>query len=130
MKLQNLCHLRSLFVLPLAIAYTAMALADDSGPATAPAHDYPTVARVEYVNECVAKSGGKLAAVYQCSCAIDRIADTLAYDDFVEASTYAKYASLPGQGGSIFRDSDHARSLAKSYRDLESKSLRGCGMSP
>jgi hypothetical protein len=130
MNLQNLCHFRSLCVLPLALGFTAMAAADDAGPTAVPAHDYPTVARVEFVNECVAKSGGKLAAVYQCSCAIDRIADALAYDDFVEASTYAKYASLPGQGGSIFRDSDHARSLAKSYRDLESKSLRGCGMSP
>ena len=67
-------------------------------PAPAPAHDYPTIARVEYVNECIGKNGGKLAALYQCSCAIDRIANALAYDDYVEASTYAKYADLAGPG--------------------------------
>ncbi len=128
MKLQYLCHFRPLAVIPLLFGFTATGAADDAAHAAAPAHDYPTIARVEYVNECVARNGGKLAAVYQCACAIDRIADALAYDDYVEASTYAKYASLPGQGGSIFRDSDHARKLAKSYRDLESDSLRGCGV--
>jgi len=93
-----------------------------------PAHDYPTVARVEYVNECIGKNGGKLAALYQCSCAIDRIANELAYDDYVEASTFAKYATLPGEAGGIFRDSEHARQMAKSFRDLEASALRGCGM--
>jgi len=100
----------------------------DADASTAPAHDYPTVARVEYVNDCIGKNGGKLAALYQCSCAIDRIANVLSYDDYVEASTYAKYATLPGEGGGIFRDSDHARQLAKSFRELEANSLRGCGM--
>jgi hypothetical protein len=102
--------------------------ASGADTATAPAHDYPTVARVEYVNECIAKDGGQLAALYQCSCAIDRIANTLSYDDYVEESTYARYAALPGQGGAIFRDSEHARQLAKSFRDLESNSLRSCGI--
>jgi hypothetical protein len=138
MKLQYLCHIPPGFVLVWAIGFIGAGTA--AGPAfsetpgahadasTAPAHDYPTVARVEYVNDCIGKNGGKLAALYQCSCAIDRIANALAYDDFVEASTYAKYATLPGQGGGIFRDSEHARQLAKSFRDLEANSLRACGM--
>jgi hypothetical protein len=66
--------------------------------------------------------------VYQCACAIDRIADALTYDDYVEASTYAHYATLPGQAGSIFRDSDAARKMAKSYRELEAGALKSCGM--
>jgi hypothetical protein len=138
MKLQYLCHMPTLFVLAGAIGFlgactaagpafgqTAGSGADAAPP---PAHDYPTVARVEYVNECIAKNGGQLAALYQCSCAIDRIANALSYDDYVEESTYAKYAALPGQQGGIFRDSEHARQLAKSFRDLESNSLRGCGL--
>jgi hypothetical protein len=76
----------------------------------------------------MAKDSDKLAAMYQCACAIDRIADALSYDDFVEASTYAKYATLPGEGAGIFRDSDRARQLAKRYRELESASLSACGM--
>jgi hypothetical protein len=138
MKLQYLCHLPVSCVLAGAIGFIGACAA--SGPAfsqtpgsnadaaATPAHDYPTVARVEYVNECIGKTGGKLAALYQCSCAIDRIADALAYDDYVEASTYAKYATLPGQAGGIFRDSEHGRQLAKSFRELEVRALRGCGM--
>jgi hypothetical protein len=125
MKLQYLCHMPTIFVLMGFITTGAVA---DSARSDAPAHDYPTIARVEYVNDCIGKNGGKLAALYQCSCAIDRIANALAYDDFVEASTFAKYAALPGEGGAIFRDSDHARKLAKSFRDLESDALRGCGI--
>jgi hypothetical protein len=132
-KLQYLCHPAIGFVLAGTIGFTAAfagALpADVTAPAAAsPAHDYPTIARVEYVTACLGKNGGKLAALYQCSCAIDRIADALTYDDYVEASTYAKYATLSGAGGGIFRDSDQARRLAKSFRELEAGALRGCGL--
>jgi hypothetical protein len=138
MKLQYLCHMPVSFVLAWAIGFVGVGAAagpafsetpgTEANAATAPAHDYPTVARVEYVNDCIGKNGGKLAALYQCSCAIDRIANALPYDDYVEASTYAKYATLPGQAGGIFRDSEHGRQLAKSFRELEANSLRGCGM--
>ncbi len=57
-----------------------------------------------------------------------RIANALTYDDYVEASTFAKYATLPGEGGGIFRDSEEAKKLAKKFRDLESESLRSCGV--
>jgi hypothetical protein len=93
-----------------------------------PTHDYPTHARVEYVQECIATHGGNLSTLYQCSCVIDRIADKLAYDDFVEAATYAKYASLPGEGGALFRDSDQARQMAKLYRETEAEAARSCGL--
>jgi hypothetical protein len=109
---------------PSAVAANAVAAS-----AAAPVHDYPTIARVEYVNECIGKNGGKLAALYQCACAIDRIANALSYDDYVEASTYAKYATLTGANGGIFRDSEQARRLAKSFRALEADALRGCGVS-
>jgi len=110
------------------IGVSGVAQADDAANAAQPSHDYPTVARVEYVNECIGKNGGKLAAMYQCSCVIDQIAKTLSYDDFVEESTFSKYATLPGQAGSIFRDSDEARQKAKSFRHLESESQRACGI--
>jgi hypothetical protein len=93
-----------------------------------PAHDYPTQARVEYVNDCVAKNGAKLSQVYQCSCVIDDIANTLAYDDFVEVLTFARYATLPGEGGGIFRDSDQAKARAKQFREIEKNAYRACGL--
>jgi hypothetical protein len=129
MQLQYLCHPLKRWVRSSLFCCIATLAAAPALGAEAPVHDYPTIARVEYVNECMVKSGGKLAALYQCSCAIDRIAAALTYDDFVEASTFAKYAALPGQGGAIFRDSDRARTLAKSFRTLEADSLRGCGLS-
>ena len=93
-----------------------------------PAHDYPTQARVEYVIDCATKNGGKLSQVYQCSCVIDDIANTLAYDDFVEVSTFARYATLPGEGGGIFRDSDQAKARARQFRELEKNAYLACGL--
>jgi len=110
------------------LGFNALSTADDVDQPARPANDYPTVARVEYVNECVDKNGGKLAAVYQCSCVIDRIANILTYDDYVEESTFAKYAALPGQAGSIFRDSDEARQKAKSFRQMETAAAQACGL--
>lgn len=93
-----------------------------------PANNYPTQARVEFVNDCVARNGGKLSQLYQCSCVIDDIANTLTYDEYVEVSTFAHYATLPGEGGGIFRDSDEAKAKAKRYREIEKNSYRACGL--
>jgi hypothetical protein len=124
MTMQRLCQLRTLSVLfGAAWLYTSPVAGADS-----PVHDYPTVARVEFVQECIASHGGKLENLYQCSCAIDRIANNLTYDEFVEASTYAKYSSLAGEGGGIFRDSDEARRMAKRYRDTQAEAYRSCGL--
>jgi hypothetical protein len=113
--------------LPVLLA-TAWLCATPIAIADSPVHDYPTVARVEFVQDCIARHGGKLENLYQCSCAIDRIANSLSYDEFVEASTYAKYASLPGEGGGIFRDSDTAKQMAKRYRETQAEAYRSCGL--
>jgi hypothetical protein len=122
--MQRTCQIRRLPVL----LGTAWLCAIPIALADAPVHDYPTVARVEFVQECIRQHGGKLENLYQCSCAIDRIANALTYDEFVEASTYAKYSSLPGEGGGIFRDSDTAKRMAKRYRDVEAEAYRSCGL--
>jgi hypothetical protein len=91
-------------------------------------HDYPTAARVEYVQECMLRNGGELSYLYKCSCAIDRIANELAYDDFVEWGTFARNASLAGERGGVFRDSDQARENAKRYRAVEAEAYKTCGL--
>jgi hypothetical protein len=100
----------------------------DAPKTDAPRNDYPTSARVEYVQECIAKNGGNLSDLYKCSCAIDRMAEHLTYDDFVEAGTFARYATLGGEGGGIFRDPDHAKERARLYRSLEADAYRICGL--
>jgi len=126
-KLQYLCHLLIPFWSTV-LAATGAAAAEPARDA-APVNDYPTIARVEYVNQCIVNNGGKLAALYQCSCAIDRIASTLTFDDYVEATTFVKNASMPGEGGGMFRDSERGRKLVKNYRALESDALHRCGVS-
>ena len=93
-------------------------------------NDYPTTARVEFVQDCMGRSGGKLETLYKCSCVIDRLAQKLTYDEFVEAATFAHYSTLPGEGGGIFRDPDTAKEKAKLYRTLESESQKACGLGP
>jgi hypothetical protein len=74
------------------------------------------------------KNGGNLSELYKCSCVIDWMADHLTYDDFVEAGTFARYATLPGEGGGEFRDPDRAKERAKLYRSLETEAYRACGL--
>lgn len=110
------------------IAATALCQADTPPQDDRAGHDYPTSARVEYVQECMLRNGGKLSDLYKCSCAIDRIANELVYDDFVEWGTYARNASLAGERGGVFRDSDQARENAKRYRALEAEAYKSCGL--
>ncbi len=98
-----------------------------SAATATPANDYPTTARVEYVQECMYR-GGHDADLYKCSCVIDWLAERLTYDQFVEAATFARYSSLGGEGGGIFRDTPQARALAKQYRTLEADGYRHCGL--
>jgi hypothetical protein len=93
-----------------------------------PRNDYPTAARVEYVQECMTKNGSVLSDMYKCSCAIDWLANHLTYDEFVEAGTFARYSTLPGEGGGIFRDPERARERAKLYRSLEADAYRACNL--
>jgi hypothetical protein len=110
------------------VATTAVCRADTPPQDDRAGHDYPTAARVEYVQECMFRNGGKQSDLYKCSCAIDRIATELAYDDFVEWGTFARNASLAGERGGVFRDSDEARENAKRYRALEAEAYKSCGL--
>lgn len=128
MPLQRLCHRRPASLL-ICVALSTAALGPGiAAPAEGPVNSYPTAARVEYVNECIANQRDSLANVYQCSCVIDRIADTLSYDEFVESITFARYAGLPGEGGAIFRDSEDGKKRAKRYRELEAEAFKACGL--
>jgi hypothetical protein len=128
MPLQRLCQQRPGLLLFAAGLSTAALWPAVATPDAAPVNNYPTAARVEYVNECIANQRDRLANVYQCSCVIDRIADTLTYDEFVESITFARYAGLPGEGGAIFRDSDDARKKGRRYQELEQAAYKSCGL--
>lgn len=121
-------RLKSGFHAALALLGAAVSTADTPPQGERAGHDYPTFARVEFVQECMVRNGAALAGLYKCSCAIDRIAKDLSYDDFVEWSTFARYSSLAGERSGIFRDPDEARQKAKQYRALEKDAYRACGL--
>jgi len=95
--------------------------------ASAQGHDYPTEGRVEYVLGCMDDNGHDFVNVYKCSCAIDTISKVLSYDDFVEQSTFSKYATLGGEGGGEFRV-DRAKAQTKKYRELQRDAFKACGI--
>ncbi|MDE1179153.1 hypothetical protein [Paraburkholderia sp.] len=117
-----------LLVAGLALA-SPLALAADPAADGNPAqgHDYPTQGRVEYVLGCMDDNGHDFSNVYKCSCAIDRIAQALPYDDFVEQSTFAKYATLGGEGGAEFRV-DRAKAQTKKFLSIQADAYRACGV--
>lgn len=92
----------------------------------AAAHDYPTVDRVEYVLECMQRNAGKQEFLYKCACVIDQIAQQFTYDDFVEGSTAARYQSLGGERGGLFRDPPKTRGTAKRYMQGRSDAMKRC----
>ncbi|HTT03443.1 MAG TPA: hypothetical protein VMG11_15290 [Steroidobacteraceae bacterium] len=110
------------------LASAALCIGSLPARSNPPANDYPTAARVTYVQDCMGRSGGGLADLYKCSCVIDRLAEHLTYDQFVEASTFAHYSSMSGEGGGIFRDTAHAKDSAKLFRSLEANAYHACGL--
>jgi hypothetical protein len=123
---------RALLALTCLALAAPLAWADGDAPkpnAPAGGYNYPTQGRVEYVLSCMDDNGHDFANVYKCSCVIDKMAAVLPYDDFVGQSTFAKYATLGGEGGSEFRV-DHAKSQTKSFRTLQTNAYRACGLGP
>ncbi|SAK98104.1 hypothetical protein AWB79_07559 [Caballeronia hypogeia] len=120
------CALTVLTCLSL-ISPLSFAATGSGGAKPAKTHDYPTEGRVEYVLGCMDDNGHDFANVYKCSCAIDKIAQVLPYDDFVEQSTFSKYATLGGEGGAEFRV-DRAKAQTKKFRDLQKDAFKACGI--
>ena len=118
---------RSVRIDTLCPVYGALLLLATCAHADTHANDFPTLARVEYVQECVNRTGDR-SHIYQCSCVVDRIAAAMTYDEFVEASTFARYATLPGEGGGIFRDTDEGKKKARLYRTVEADAFRACNL--
>ena len=92
------------------------------------AYDYPTADRVQYVLECMYRNGGSSVYVYKCSCVIDSIAQKYNYDEFIDASTIARYQTMPGEGMGLFRDAPEERAAAKRYREVEADSKKLCSV--
>ncbi|MGH8548407.1 MAG: hypothetical protein ACRERU_07370 [Methylococcales bacterium] len=88
---------------------------------------YPTLARVEYVLQCMEKYGGQnLDALYPCVCSIDKIAAQLPYDDFAEAQTFTFMRDASGEAAGVFRDPPRAKELRKQLEEVEGVARKNC----
>ena len=74
------------------------------------ANDFPTVDRVLYVQECVRNNPGPhYEMINKCSCALDRLASEVKFDDYVSMSTIVNATSIGGEryAGSFMQHSIH-----------------------
>ena len=111
-------------VMLVALACTSVALY----ARVAHGHDYPTVDRVEFVLECMQRNEGKQEFLYKCSCVVDELAQKFSYDDFVEAASAARYQTLGGERGGVFRDPPQTRESAKRYVQARSEAMKHCAV--
>lgn len=99
-----------------------------AAPAFASTYDYPTVDRIEFVHMCQRENPDKPPheMLYKCSCVIDKLANELSYDDFVESSTAFYASSIAGERGQVIRNERVSKEMADSFRGLLGKARKSC----
>jgi hypothetical protein len=102
----------------LALATTALA---------AQAHDYPTADRVVFVQACVRDHPGPhYEMINKCSCALDKLAEQLSHDQFVDMNTATNASSIGGERGSYIRDTETLQQNIRKYRKMLADAKTGC----
>jgi hypothetical protein len=95
------------------------------------AHDYPTAARVEYVQACMRDHPGSYYEMLnKCSCVLDRLAAQVPYDDFLSMSTATNANSIGGERGNTIRDTEPLQKQIREFRKLQSTAREGCFIAP
>ena len=90
-------------------------------------NDFPTLARVEYVFECLSENEGpRHEMLYKCVCAVDRVAEAVPYDRWVDLSTFFKAQPMAGERAAYVRDRPDIQSQLKSYREVQAKAKKAC----
>ena len=95
--------------------------------AAPPAHNYPTQARAEYVVSCMKELGGdNYDNLYKCSCSIDRIADQVSYDRFVEMETFERGQQAGGERPELIREGGMASKFRREFKQVKAKAAQEC----
>ena len=90
-------------------------------------NDYPTLARVEYVFDCLNENRGpRHEMVYKCVCAADRVAEAVPYDRWVDLSTFFNAQPMAGERGAYVRERTDIQAQLKSYRELQLQAKKAC----
>ena len=93
----------------------------------AAANDFPTVERVNYVQECMrTHPGPNYEMVNKCSCALDSLAKDVKHAEYVEMNTAANANSIGGERGNTIRDTEVLQAKIKRYRELQTRAKKAC----
>ena len=99
--------------------------------AAAGANDFPTVDRVLYVQDCMrAHPGSYYEMVNKCSCALDKLAAEVKFDDYTTMVTVVNAVSIGGERGGELRDNETLKPQIARYRELQAKVQKGCFINP
>ena len=91
------------------------------------ANDFPTVARVLFVEDCIrANPGAYYEMVNKCSCAADALAAEIKYDQYTTMQTISNGMSIGGERGNSIRDTPTLQPDLKRYRELQTRVKKGC----
>ncbi len=89
--------------------------------------DYPTLATVEYVIECMNRKGSQnYTSLYQCTCQFDKFAEKMSYDEYTQAVVFRNLRSMPGENGSVFRDPPQAKIMRNKLKDAKTQAKQQC----
>lgn len=90
-------------------------------------HDFPTQARVVYVEQCMAENPGPhYEMVAKCSCTLDRLAEAATYDDFVSMQTSTNASTIAGERGNAIRDDAGLQKDVRTFRTLQEAAKKSC----
>ena len=96
-------------------------------PLRAAPEDYPTEALADYVFGCMASNGQTQDALRRCSCSIDRIAEKLSYDEYVQAETVLSMRQArSGERFVMFRTSPWAQGMVDKLRQAQVDAELSC----
>lgn len=93
-----------------------------------PANDYPTLARVEFVLQCMNRKGAQnYDTLYSCVCSADKLAEKMPYQTYAEAQTFTYLSGLAGERGGAFRDPPESKKLRTGLQEALTYAEDSCG---
>lgn len=110
---------------------TAIALLTANAAAAAPA-GYPTEALADYVFACMASNGQTQDALQRCACSIDRIAEKVDYNSYIQAETVLRMQQVQGGDDRItmFRQAPWAQGAVDKLRQAQLEAETRCFPAP
>jgi hypothetical protein len=107
-------------------AGAALLLAAGAHGADAPASDYPTADRADYVIGCMAANGNTRESLMKCSCAIDAIAGLMPYKQYEMAATALSMQQVGGERMAMFRDTPQVKAVLEKLRQAQAEANLQC----